>query len=81
MINIEFAPEKMDQVVVSSESNCQVRLAWIEPANGGSSLTQFVVKVQGSSQQFYRVPECGQDPTQTSCSLPMSTFASEPFLL
>jgi hypothetical protein len=56
-----------------------VKITYVEPANNGSPVLAYEIKIKAANGTFYTTSEC--NGTTTSCDVNMTTLRAEPFNL
>jgi len=74
---LETSPAQIEQVHTISQA-CNVKISWIVPYDGGSTILAFIVEVRGKSFGVYHQLDqkiCDQSASSFSCTVPKTVFA------
>lgn len=72
----------MSVISSSLSPNCQVLFQWEQPVSSQNMVIQaYQIEVRAKNFNYYSVPNCAPAGFQKSCTIPMETFTSSPFLL
>jgi len=55
---VKGKPEKMSPVDYEFDGDCKVKLSWSAPADNGSSIAKYTVKVLDKSKTLQEIEQC-----------------------